>query len=52
MARLFVESGYTIQNLEGINGIRSWKFSLFNIITLGYFKDTRYLQFLCIAKKR
>lgn len=52
MARLFVESGYTIQNLEGINGIKSWKFSLFNIFTFGFFKDTRYLQFLCIAKKR
>ena len=50
MIRLFKEAGYMLPNPIGINKISSWKFELFNVGTLGFFNDTKYLQFVCIAK--
>ena len=46
---MFDSLGYTIVELKGINGIRSWKFSLFNALSMGYLSDTRFLQFACVA---
>ena len=50
MKRLFEEAGYIIIRQKGINKINSWKFKLFNSLTFGFFTDTKYLQFVCIAK--
>jgi SAM-dependent methyltransferase len=46
------ELGYTVLRLEGINGIPSWKFRLFNLATMGFFRDLRYPQFACVARPR
>lgn len=46
---MFDSLGYRIVELRGINGINSWKFSLFNALSMGYLTDTRYLQFACVA---
>lgn len=41
---------YKILKIEGINKSTSKKLALFNILTFGYFSDTRYSQFVCVAK--
>jgi 2-polyprenyl-3-methyl-5-hydroxy-6-metoxy-1,4-benzoquinol methylase len=50
MRRMFEEIGFDIFKLEGLNGNYTWKFYLFNILSLGFFKDTKYSQYICIAK--
>jgi 2-polyprenyl-3-methyl-5-hydroxy-6-metoxy-1,4-benzoquinol methylase len=50
IAEMFTSLGYEILRLEGINPTRSLRVTLFNIATLGFFNDTRYLQFACVAK--
>ncbi len=54
MFRLFIDSGYIIEKIVGINGPRKlYKVCtafFFNIITLGFFSDIVYPQFLIIAK--
>lgn len=51
MKRLFENAGYKVEQQIGINKITSWKFILFNMLTVGFFSDTKYLQFVCMAKK-
>lgn len=51
MKRMFDEAGYKIIKQEGINGIDSFKFEIFNLVTFHLFADTRYCQFACIAQK-
>lgn len=51
--RMFDEAGYTITQINGINGYdKSWKFKIINILTLGCISDTRYLQFAVVAKPK
>jgi 2-polyprenyl-3-methyl-5-hydroxy-6-metoxy-1,4-benzoquinol methylase len=50
MRLMFERAGYTLHTQIGINKIISKKFQLFNLFTLGTFKDTQYLQFICTAK--
>lgn len=50
--RLFVDSGYEIVKLIGINKTGSKKFSLFNLATFNYFKEWGFMQFGIVAKKR
>lgn len=47
---MFKDLGYTVLEIEGIRPIISWEFDLLNCLFLGYFSDTRYLQYACIAK--
>lgn len=49
--RMFNQSGYEIIQIVGINPISIKKFLPINIITLGMFSDSRYLQFAVVAKK-
>lgn len=42
--------GYKVLTIKGIHGINLWKFCLLGIVSLGYLNDTRYEQFVCIAK--
>ncbi len=49
MRRMFEEAGYKLIKQEGINKPTSLKFKILNVITLGILKDTKYLQFVCIA---
>jgi 2-polyprenyl-3-methyl-5-hydroxy-6-metoxy-1,4-benzoquinol methylase len=47
---MFESLGYRILSVEGINATPSWRVGLFNIATLGYFSDTRYVQFGVVAE--
>ena len=49
MKRLFETAGYNLIKQVGINKNLSWKFRLFQLLTLGILNDTQYLQFICIA---
>ena len=50
ICEMFESLGYRILRLEGINAKPSWKVGIFNIATFGYFSDTRYVQFGCVAE--
>jgi 2-polyprenyl-3-methyl-5-hydroxy-6-metoxy-1,4-benzoquinol methylase len=47
---MFESLGYRVIQIKGINATPSWKVTLFNLVTLGTFSDTRYLQFCCVAE--
>lgn len=47
--RIFRELGFEL-NIEGINKANGIKVTLFNIFTFGFFADTLYPQFACVAK--
>lgn len=49
IADMFADAGYYICKIEGINGYKSWKFSLFNSLLFGHISDMRYEQFACVA---
>jgi 2-polyprenyl-3-methyl-5-hydroxy-6-metoxy-1,4-benzoquinol methylase len=49
--RMFEQSNFKIKSIEGINKMPAHIFLPFNILTLGYFNDTQYLQFATIAVK-
>lgn len=51
IVRMFEQAGYKIIKIEGINANKTWKFKLFNFITFYFFNDSKFLQFVCIAKK-
>jgi 2-polyprenyl-3-methyl-5-hydroxy-6-metoxy-1,4-benzoquinol methylase len=48
----FTGLNYEILQLEGINGINSWKFNLLNMLLLGNISDTRYMQFACVVRPK
>ena len=50
MRRLFEQEGYVLSAQIGINKSKSWKSLLFQIMTLGVFTDTKFIQFICIGK--
>lgn len=50
MKRMFENAGYKVIEQQGINEILSSKFRLFNWLTIGYFSDSKFCQFVCIAK--
>lgn len=54
MVRMFEEAGYEVKKIQGINGIKSWKFKLLNILFFGQISDSEFLQFavVAIAKKK
>lgn len=47
---LFEDAGYSIDIIKGITPIRKIAFNLLNIMTLGFFSDSRYAQFAVKAK--
>jgi len=49
--RLFIDSDYSIEIIEGINGLNKYKFFFINLLTLFTQTDMRYLQFAVVAKK-
>jgi 2-polyprenyl-3-methyl-5-hydroxy-6-metoxy-1,4-benzoquinol methylase len=50
--RLFEQSGFEIKAITGINGIKSWKFLILNMLTFGFFSEMSFLQFACVAKPK
>ncbi|XVJ68851.1 MAG: class I SAM-dependent methyltransferase [Rhizobacter sp.] len=52
MRHLFASTGFTVQTLEGINGIKfPWKLGVLNALSGNALKDTRFPQFACVATK-
>lgn len=52
MKRLFEDAGYEIILQEGINKTQSWKLRLMNFFTFGFFQDTEFCQYVCVASKK
>ncbi|PIQ67290.1 class I SAM-dependent methyltransferase [Candidatus Uhrbacteria bacterium CG_4_10_14_0_2_um_filter_41_7] len=51
--KMFERLGFNLDRIQGLNGyVDSSKFSLINILTLGLFADTRYLQFGIVVKTK
>jgi 2-polyprenyl-3-methyl-5-hydroxy-6-metoxy-1,4-benzoquinol methylase len=50
--RMVEDAGYEVTNMRGITGITSWKFDLLNAILLGNLSDTRYMQIVCVARRK
>jgi 2-polyprenyl-3-methyl-5-hydroxy-6-metoxy-1,4-benzoquinol methylase len=50
MERMFLECGYEIELIEGINTDKRWRFKLFKFLALGLLSDTLSVQYLIIAK--
>jgi 2-polyprenyl-3-methyl-5-hydroxy-6-metoxy-1,4-benzoquinol methylase len=50
MERLFTESGYAVERIEGINRTSSLRPFFWNLIFLGRMTDIRFLQFVLIAR--
>lgn len=48
--RLFEESGYLIDKIQGINGKVSWKWYLLNLLLFGKIEDTKHQQFAIVAR--
>lgn len=49
--RLFVDTGYEVLRLQGINSrVRGWKFDLLDRLTGGRVDDMRYVQFAVVAQ--
>lgn len=47
---MFIQAGYKIELIDGIHPTDSKKFSLFNLCTLGFYKEMKYLQYGIQAK--
>jgi 2-polyprenyl-3-methyl-5-hydroxy-6-metoxy-1,4-benzoquinol methylase len=47
---MFDSLNYRILKLEGINATPSWRVRLLMLATFGFFDDTQYLQFACVAQ--
>ncbi len=51
IVKMFNNLGYKVETIRGINPHKSLKFTILNLLSLGYLNDSRYLQFACVAKK-
>ncbi|MCV7098955.1 class I SAM-dependent methyltransferase [Mycobacterium palustre] len=49
MVRLFEEAGFSMRRIKGINAYRSRLAILLTVLTFGYFADSFYLQYACVA---
>lgn len=49
MKRMFLESGFQVESMHGINPTGSLKFKLMNLLTLGQWSDMKFLQFAVVA---
>ncbi len=55
LIRMWRELGYELIAIEGLEPVRSCRtmlFSVVNILLLGFFKDTRYVHFACVARPK
>ena len=51
--RMFKDSGYEIVIIKGINAYgKKLLFGIFNILTFGFFSDSKFLQFGCLVRKK
>jgi len=55
LKRMFVDTGFEIISFTGIDppkGLYLFLFHIFNILTFGYYHESKYTQFACIIKPR
>jgi 2-polyprenyl-3-methyl-5-hydroxy-6-metoxy-1,4-benzoquinol methylase len=45
ICELFADCGYRVESVAGLHPIGSIKFKLFNLLTLGIFREMRFLQY-------
>lgn len=50
MRALLERAGYRVVRQEGINPTRSWRWRLFDLLTLGRARDMQFLQYACLAE--
>lgn len=50
--RMVNECGYDIEQIFGINPMNHWMITMVNIITFNFFEDTKYQQYVVIAKPK
>lgn len=50
--RLFEETGYHVNVIEGIHGSNSIRLKFYQYLSFNYFKDLKYMQFAVQAKMR
>ena len=48
--RMVREAGYSLEVCQGIDPSRKWYIPIFNILTLGFFSDARFVQFAFRAR--
>ena len=51
IVRMFNNAGYEVKKIEGINPTKNEKVKIFLFLTLGFFRDTRFIQFATVAQK-
>jgi 2-polyprenyl-3-methyl-5-hydroxy-6-metoxy-1,4-benzoquinol methylase len=51
MQKMFTNNGYEVISIDGIHPTQSLKFKLFNLKTLGFFREMQYLQFALVLQK-
>lgn len=49
--RLFLERGFIVEKIQGINPALRLKYRIANFLALNYFYDWRFLQFVVVARK-
>ncbi len=52
MKKIFQDSGYSVESMDGINPTGSLKFKLMNWLTFGQLSDMKFLQFAVAASPR
>ena len=50
--RMFEEAGFEVLKIQGIGKTTSFKFRIFNILTLGFFGQTAYSQYIMVCKPK
>ncbi|MCE5300450.1 MAG: hypothetical protein LLG37_06205 [Spirochaetia bacterium] len=50
IVRMFEEYGDSVKKIEGINGVKSLKFRILNLLLFGFLKETSFLQFAVCAR--
>lgn len=49
---MFNDLDYEILKIQGIHATKLWMFIPISIITLGFFSDSRYIQFACLVRPK
>jgi len=49
IVRTLSNLGYSITRINGINPLKSWKYRLVIMLSLGFLSDSRFLQYACVA---
>jgi len=47
---MFIKHGYNVLTLEGINETPNTAVKILSALSFGFFEDTRYLQYACVAQ--